>query len=84
MNSHDASSEVIELGLLTKDGGTLRLMALVVPFMRHPLTSQPICYSKECYNHLLGLDLADSADINNMLEIDVLIRSHLYWDLGAR
>lgn len=53
-------------------------MALVVPFICSPLTSQPINYTRESYDHLLVLELANTGD---SLEIDVLIGSDVYWDL---
>ena len=37
--------EVVQLGLLMKDGEMLKLIALVVPFICNPLTSQAISYS---------------------------------------
>lgn len=57
------------------------MTALVVPYICNPLTLQPISNSKERYDHLLGLDLADSADVSDVMEIDVLVGSDLYWDL---
>ena len=77
----DTVCEAVELGLLTRDGETLKLTAMVVPFICNPLTSQPIRQSKEGYDHLLGLDLADSAEIEDVLQIDVLIGSDVYWNL---
>ena len=32
-------------------------------------------------DHLLGLELADSADVSDVLEFDMLIGSDTYWDL---
>ena len=48
-------------------------MALVVPFICNPLTSQPINYAAQSYDHLIGLELADSAETSDVLEIDMLI-----------
>ena len=73
--------EAVELGLVTSSGERLKLSALAVPFICDPVTSQPISYSRECYDHLLGLELADSADAEDVLEVDVLIGSDLYWSL---
>lgn len=53
--------------------------ALVVPFIRDPLTSQPIDLSRDHYKHLQGMDLADTAEITDSLEIDLLIGSDVYW-----
>ena len=65
----------------TKDNESLQMSALVVPFICNPLTSQPINCSEENYEHLLGLDLADSANIADSLEVDMLIGSDSYWSL---
>ena len=55
-DGQDTICEVVQLGQLTKDGETLKLTALVVPFICNTLTSQPISYSQECYDHLVGLN----------------------------
>ena len=81
--THDTSCDVIQFGLKPKEGGTLKVTALVVPFICNPLTLQPINYSKKTYDHLLGLELADSADVSDILEIDMLIGSDSYWDLAT-
>lgn len=73
----DTASDVV----LTRDGRTLKLTAVVVPFICSQLASQPISHSRECYDHLLGLELADSAEIEDFLEIYMLIGSDLYWNL---
>ena len=73
--SQDQQYEVIELGLKLKNGDNLKLVALVVPFIYNPLTAQPVSHSKNHYCHLWGLDLANSADIDDVLDVDVLIGS---------
>lgn len=78
---HSATCEAVDLGLIMEDGETLKLTALVVPLICNPLTSQPIDYSKGHYDHLLGIKLADSADIGDVLEVDLLIGSDFYWSL---
>ena len=45
------------------------------------VTSQPITTSGECQEHLLGLELANSADSDDILEVDVLIGSDWYLNL---
>ena len=79
--SHITSCDVVQLGLATKVDGILQMKAFMVPFICHPLTSQPVSLSGQHYSHLEGLDLADSADACDTLEIDVLIGSDLYWKL---
>ena len=78
----NTSCDVVELDIHnTEEGGTLRITALVVPFICNPLTSQPINCSKETYDHLIGLNLADSAEVSDVLEIDVLVGLDSYWNI---
>ena len=65
----DTVYEAVELGLITKNGESLKLTALVVPFICNPLTSQPINQSRDHYNHLVGLKLVDSANLGDVLEV---------------
>ena len=76
--TQSTSCDLIELGVRVEGNETLNLSALVVPFICNPLTSQPINYSKQSYDHLISLELADSAEASDVLEIDMLIG---YWDL---
>ena len=73
--------EVVDLGLCTKNGEALTASALVIPFICNPLTAQPINDSGEHCDHLLGLDLADSAEMEDRLEVDMLVGCDLYWNL---
>ena len=75
------SCDVVQIGVETKDGATQMMHALVVQFICNPLTTQPIDQSIESHDHLLGLELADSADASDVLEVDVLIGSDCYWSL---
>ena len=68
------SCDVVQIGVETKDGTTQMMHALVVQLICNPLTTQPIDQSIESHDHLLGLELADSADAS-----DVLIGSDCYW-----
>ena len=77
----DATCEAVDLGLIMKDGETLKVTALVVLFICDLLASQPINHSRDHYHHLLGIELADSADIGDILEVDMLIGSDFYWSL---
>ena len=75
----DTSCDVVRMGIETKNNETLVVTALVVPFICIPLTTQPIDASSENHSHLPGLELADTADASDMLEIDMLIGSNCYW-----
>ena len=77
----DTMCETVELGLLLKNGEIMKIQALVVPVICNPLTSQPISHTKETYDHLLDLELADAANENDYLEVDALIGSDVYWSL---
>ena len=74
----DTMCETVDLGLLLKNGEIMRIQALVVPVICNPLTSQPISYTKETYDHLVDLELADSANAEDCLEVDALIVSDVY------
>ena len=78
---YDKTCDIVNFGVRIKSGEMLEIAALVVPLICSPLTSQPITTSGECQEHLLGLELADSADSDDVLEVDVLIGSDWYWNL---
>ena len=77
----ERNCDVVDLGIITKEEGSLSLSALIVPIICSPLMSQPISYSKEHYDHLRELDLADAAEVEDALEADILIGSDSYWKL---
>ena len=58
-----------------RNGQSMQLSFLAVPLIYEPLTSQPIMYVKENYNHLTELDLADCVYEDDKLSIEILIRS---------
>ena len=73
--------DVVELGVVTKNGEPLTLSAVVIPHICDPVRMQPISSSKNAYEHLSGLELANSGSITGELEIDILIGSVHYWRL---
>ena len=73
--------KLVSLGVVSRDGRSLQLSFLTVPFICEPLTSQPIMYAKENYRHLADLDLADSACEDDRLSVDILVGSDNYWKL---
>jgi hypothetical protein len=75
----ETQCELVNLGVHVSNGEVIMLNALVVPFICNPITFQPISVSRERFDHLMGLELADSADAQESLEIDVLIGSDSYW-----
>jgi hypothetical protein len=70
--------ELVDVGVLTDNG---EFNALIIPYICNPQTSQPITFSRNTYNHINELDLADSADVGVTLEVDVLLGSDTYWNL---
>ena len=76
----DVSCDVIELGVRVEGDDTMKFSALVVSSICNPLMSQPINHSRQSCDHLVGLELADSAEMSDVIEIDVLIGSDMYWD----
>ena len=73
--------DVVSLGMVTKDGRSLQFSVLTVPFICEPLTSQPTLYASENYPHLANLELADYANEQDELSVDVLVGSDHYWKL---
>ena len=62
-------------------GVRLTLSLHVVPTICEPLLHQPVTASIESHDQLMSLDLADSADVNARLPVDVLIGCDHYWEL---
>ena len=73
--------DVVELGIVTKNGEPVTLSAVVIPHICDPVRMQPISSFRNAYEHLSGLELADSGGITGELEIDILIGSDHYWRL---
>ena len=73
--------KLVSLGVVLRDGRSLQLSFLTVPFICEPLTSQSIMYAKENYHHLADLDLADCACEDDRLTVDILVGSDNYWKL---
>ena len=74
------TSDVVRLGLVTKDGRRQELELFVVPFICQPLTTQPIDLCAAKYKHLASLDLADTSSARASMDVDLLIGSDCYWN----
>ena len=72
---------IVSVGICLKGYPAVSPSLHVVPTICEPLSCQPITASVETNDHLMGLDLADSADGNSCLPVDILIGSDYYWDL---
>lgn len=71
---------LVRLGLATRDGTPKHLMLFTVPTICEPITSQPISVCCSNFEHLAGIDLADSSNGRGSLEVDILIGSDQYWE----
>lgn len=72
---------IVSVGVRMKGYPNASLSLHVVPTICEPLSCQPITASVETHDHLARLDLADWADGNSRLPVDVLIGCDHYWDL---
>ena len=73
--------QFVTVGLALNVGRMKHLTLVTVPLICEPLNCQPVSFSQENFEHLAGLDLADSSDGRSRLEIDILIGSDQYWEL---
>lgn len=73
--------DTVRVGVVMRDRQPKQLALCTVPHICEPLASQPINFCRDNYEHLSGLDLADSSDGSSRLKIDILIGSDQYWDL---
>ena len=56
-------------------------MLFTVPLICELLTCEPVLFCQGNFDHLAGIDLADTSDGCSHLEIDILIGSDQYWEL---
>ena len=73
--------ERVKVGLNLKNGKTKQFSMFVVPLICQPLTCQPVDLCKERFEHLAGLELADSSDGSSHVEVNMLVGSDQYWEL---
>ena len=73
--------ERVKVGLNLKNGTTKQFSMFVVPLIFQPLTCQPVDLCKERFEHLAGLELADSSDGSSHMEVNMLVGSDQYWEL---
>ena len=73
--------ELVRLGLASKDATTKQLTLFAVPMICEPIACQPISFCQSDFDHLTGIDLADSSDGHASLQVDSLIGSDQYWEL---
>ena len=81
----DTICDVVEKSVISRERESLMFTALVVTFICNPLTTQPIDVSLNHYEYYLhSLDLADSADVGDTFEINLLIGSDVCRRLATR
>lgn len=62
--------------MLLRDGVTIRIPILTVC---EPLIHQPIKVARETFDHIKGLELADSSEESDCLRLDMLLGCDHYW-----
>ena len=72
---------LVDLSVMTRGGLDMCLSLLSIPTICEPLTGQPINYATSRFQYLSGLDLADSSDGKDCLEVGVLIGVDQYWKI---
>ena len=72
---------VVSLRVETRAGSSIVLSLLAIPIICGPITGQPITCAMDLFPHLSGLELADSGDLNEYLEIGILIGADQYWEV---
>lgn len=72
---------IVNIGIALKGYPSITVSLFVVPMICEPLVGQPIgtCVSQS--PQFSGLELADWADCDSLLEVDVLVGADLYWSL---
>lgn len=73
--------EMLTVAVSPNKESSIPMLFSTVPFICEPLSYQPVAYTKQCYNHLANLDLADPSRVGEELQIDALIGSDHYWQL---
>ena len=73
--------DIVRIGVITKSGQREELDLLTVPHICEPLLAQPVDLCSRMYSHLAPLNLADTHQGDNSIEVDMLIGSDFYWQL---
>ena len=71
---------IVKIGVETKEGSHRTMVLLTVPVICEPLTGTSLERSIESYQHLQGLELADSFNDRELIDIDILVGLDNYWD----
>ena len=74
---------VVKFGIITKDGCSTIVTALVVPHICDSIYTHRLEVVRECNPHLANLDLADAADTDDESTVELLIGADFYWSLAT-
>ena len=72
---------LVSVGVCLKGYPNMPLSLHVVSTICEPLSCQPVTASIESHGQLMSLDLAESADTDSRLPVDILIGCDQYWEL---
>ena len=75
--------DIVELKFKAKTGTDFELSLFTVPMICEPLSGQPVNWAVEQFPYLQGLDLADSCDSSDTLEMSILIGVDQYWKVAT-
>ena len=70
--------DVVNLTIRTRFGPDLEVSLFVVPHICNPLSARPVSTG---YQHLSGLNLADHCSESELVKVNLLIGSDVYWDV---
>ena len=73
--------DVVCIGIITKSGQREELDLLTVSHICESLLAQPVDLCSKMYSHLAPLNLADTHQGDNPIEVDMLIGSDFYCQL---
>lgn len=72
---------IVKVGMELRDHPHLYPSLLVVPMICEPLVGQSISECIQGNQHLVSLDLADFAESDSALTVDILIGADYYWEI---
>ena len=70
--------EIVQIAIETLNGTAVYVKTYVVPTICGPLSQQPTQLAREKFQHLQGLNLADSSPGDTDFPIDILVGADFY------
>ena len=80
-SQNQQACKVVKAGVNLRDGKSLEMSLLSVPFICKPIASQPVALTIENCHEFAPLELADTSLEDDNLEVDILIESDQYYKL---